>query len=216
MADALQKATVDVGGVPVCPYDVEHGVLRRDSARASSFLSGLVVGRDATCGLPLAPPPLVDGRPDPRVGLALHAGIAACGPPAVPIYAAGRLDAQLDATAARVCAHFFDAGPDDATCLPPVVRFFGDDFAPRGSSDKARLADAVARFLPARARADFAARTRRRAPVKIAPFDCAPARLARLPDDDEDALARLARTRASLDDAAESTDDDDASEPSSP
>jgi hypothetical protein len=174
LADALSRATYVVAGKPVAPADLEHGVVRRHSARAATIFSGLVVA-DRPCPLALAAPE----RRDPRLGLALHAGVAASGPARVPVYAAATLDAQLDATAARVVAHFFLSNEAQIT-LPPVARYFGDDFVDGGGADRARLAGAVAAFLPGDLKATFAARRRRKLPVKIAAFDCAAAALAPL------------------------------------
>ena len=174
LADALSRATYVVAGKPVAPADLEHGVIRRFSARAATIFSGLVVA-DRPCPLALAAPE----RRDPRLGLALHAGVAASGPARVPVYAAATLDAQLDATAARVVAHFFLSNEAQIT-LPPVARYFGDDFVDGGGADRARLAGAVAAFLPGDLKATFAARRRRKLPVKIAAFDCAAAALAPL------------------------------------
>ncbi|KAH8048328.1 hypothetical protein JL722_12561 [Aureococcus anophagefferens] len=174
LADALSRATYVVAGKPVAPADLEHGVIRKFSARAATIFSGLVVA-DRPCPLALAAPE----RRDPRLGLALHAGVAASGPARVPVYAAATLDAQLDATAARVVAHFFLSNEAQIT-LPPVARYFGDDFVDGGGADRARLAGAVAAFLPGDLKATFAARRRRKLPVKIAAFDCAAAALAPL------------------------------------
>ncbi|KAH8098683.1 hypothetical protein JL720_1643 [Aureococcus anophagefferens] len=147
LADTLSRATYVVAGKPVAPADLEHGVIRKFSARAATIFSGLVVA-DRPCPLALAAPE----RRDPRLGLALHAGVAASGPARVPVYAAATLDAQLDATAAR---------------------------------------------------ATFAARRRRKLPVKIAAFDCAAAAPAPL----DGGRARAGYFDESGDDASSTTTD---------
>ena len=94
-----------------------------------------------------------------------------------PVYEAATLDSQLDATARRVAAHFFAASPTHVT-LPPSLRFYADDFG-RGWPAAARR---VAAFLGDASRAAVDARVAAKAPIRCAPFDCAPAPLSLLDD----------------------------------
>ena len=115
------------------------------------------------------------------MGLALHAGVEACGPPRVPVYHADTLNDQLDAAAARVVGHFL--ARDAATAwLPPICRYYPEDFrAADGAFRPGPVAAAVAQLAagsgPGR---ELARRLQRGAKVKAADFDCAPVGLRRL------------------------------------
>ncbi|CAH0372187.1 unnamed protein product [Pelagomonas calceolata] len=162
-ADALRRASVDVGGVYVTPLALEHGWLRGATPQRS-FAALALAGKPPN---PLAPwePPDVDAC----LALALQSGVAACGPAAVPVYAAATVRAQLRETARRVCIAF-------APRLPPVCRYHAHAFG----VDRARVAFAVASLAGGGISLD----------ARPAPFSCAPALLELL---DEDGGERVVR-----------------------
>ena len=89
--------------------------------------------------------------------------------------------------ATRVVRHFLDAASDSSTVLlPPVCKYFADDFVKGGNADKLALATAIAAYLPTDTRAAVAdALATRTAVVKVAHFDTTPADLTLLPPDVE-------------------------------
>ena len=163
LADALRRASVDVGGTYVTPLALEHGWLRGATLQRSLAALALA-GKPPN---PLAPwePPDVDAC----LALALQSGVVACGPAAVPVYAAATVRAQLRETARRVCIAF-------APRLPPVCRYHAHAFG----VDRARVAFAVASLAGGGISLD----------ARPAPFSCAPALLELL---DEDGGERVVR-----------------------
>ena len=162
-ADALRRASLDLGGAYVTPLALEHGWLRGATPQRS-FAALALAGRPPN---PLAPwePPDVDAC----LALALQSGVAACGPAAVPVYAAATVRAQLRETARRVCIAF-------APHLPPVCRYHAHAFG----VDRARVAFAVASLAGGGISLD----------ARPAPFSCAPTRLEILDEGGADAATR--------------------------
>ena len=159
----LISTQVDVGGTYVTPLALEHGWLR-GAAPQRSLAALALAGKPPN---PLAPwePPDVDAC----LALALQSGVVACGPPAVPVYTAATVHAQLRETARRVCIAF-------APRLPPVCRYHSQAFG----VDRARVAFAVASLAGGGISLD----------ARPAPFSCAPARLELLDEDGADAATR--------------------------
>ena len=106
---------------------------------------------------------------DACLALALQSGVVACGPAAVPVYAAATVRAQLRETARRVCIDF-------APHLPPVCRYHAHAFG----VDRARVAFAVASLAGGGISLD----------ARPAPFSCAPALLELLDEDGAGAATR--------------------------
>lgn len=156
LTDALRRASVDLGGAFVTPLALEHGWLR-GAAPPRSWATMALAGRPPNPLAPWAPPDI-----DACLALALQSGVVACGPPAVPIYAAPMLQAQLRETARRVCGSF-------APHLPPVCRYHAHAFG----VDRGRQSFAVASLAGGGISLD----------ARPAPFSCAPALLELLKED---------------------------------
>ena len=107
LADALRRASVDVGGVYVTPLALEHGWLRGATPQRSLAALALA-GKPPN---PLAPwePPDVDAC----LALALQSGVVACGPAAVPVYAAATVRAPVAGAHSRGA---FTCGCGDDKC----------------------------------------------------------------------------------------------------
>jgi len=183
---ALNRASYGVADTAVSAFQLEHGVLRRRAAQPDSLLSALLLP-DRRCALGIRAPAAEYAQ---RINLALHAGVAGCGPAAVPRYAAATVDAQLDAAAQRCAAAAFA----QSTCdffLPSVCRWYASDFAPNG--DRRAVAAAVAKFLP-EAEKPRAAKLLASAKTvyRIATFDTRAASLALFPGEPPAAPALLA------------------------
>ncbi|KAJ1446542.1 hypothetical protein M885DRAFT_546073 [Pelagophyceae sp. CCMP2097] len=163
LSDLLSRASYIVAGTAVSLVELEHGIIRKNSSAPSTMLRSLLLPSSAV----RAALPLRVAVFDARLNFAMHAGIAASGPARVCVFDAESLDGQLRATAARCVSHFLAhaAGP----LLPPVTRFFVDDFTP-GSSDRRGLAAALSAYLPEGEPLDRLCQLKQ--PLNYAEFDC--------------------------------------------
>ena len=163
LADALRRASLDLGGAYVTPLALEHGWLRGATPQRS-FAALALAGKPPNPLAPWDPPDL-----DACLALAIQSGVAACGPAMVPVYMAATVRAQLRETARRVCIDF-------APHLPPVCRYHAHAFG----VDRARVAFAVASLAGGGISLD----------ARPAPFSCAPAMLTLLDEGGADAATR--------------------------
>ena len=150
-------------------------MIRKRASQPDTFLRGLLIPTPA-CALPLEVP---RASQIARLGLALHAGIVASGPSAVPVYSAAALEEQLSETALLVARDSF-AQSASGVRLPAVVRYYKEDYASGGTTQDVALA--VLDFLPKgdvreRLRLLLSRRTQPPPRVYFGDFDVNPQRL---------------------------------------